>query len=137
MGRSFYQLLAAFIISIGGDWTFKIAIPVIVYELTHSATLVSFFFACPLLSHVALLPIGGVVADALPRSRTLYLADLAAAGCCIAICGYRAELSAISAASGIRRRIPSSSPSSGRMKALVRRSTAAAVAKSSHGTAAT
>ena len=90
MGRSFYQLLSAFVVSIAGDWTFKIAIPLIVYELTHSPIFMSFSFACVLLPYVLLLPIGGVIADALPRRRTLYFADITAAGLSFAICDYLA-----------------------------------------------
>lgn len=90
MRSAFHHLLAAQIVSIFGDWSFRIAILIIVYELTGSALMMSAAVACSLAPYVLMLPIGGVIADRLPRRTILCWGDFLAGLCCVAIAGYLA-----------------------------------------------
>ncbi|KAA2242141.1 MFS transporter [Salinarimonas soli] len=90
MGSGYILLLAAYVVSIVGDWSFKIAIPVIVMELTGSPLLMSVAFACSFAPYIVMMPLGGVVADLFRRQRILYLGDFAAAALCTLICAYLA-----------------------------------------------
>ena len=63
-----------------GEAIALVAMPLLVYELTGSAELLSLIFVLQLLPRVVLAPIAGMLADSLDRRRIVLGADLARAG---------------------------------------------------------
>lgn len=88
MQKNLGALLTAYIVSVAGDWGFKIAIPVIVMRLTGSPMLMAAAFACSFAPYVLVMPIGGALADVLRRQKILYVGDFASAAISVAICLY-------------------------------------------------
>jgi predicted MFS family arabinose efflux permease len=79
MPRSYYRLLAAFITSSTGDWIYNLALPLMVYNLTHSALSMALTFGLTHLPFVIFSPIGGVLADRFDCRRLLIAGDLMSA----------------------------------------------------------
>ena len=74
----FWRLVSAFFISSVGDWLYKIALPLLVFEITGSAIEMAGAFALTFLPFVLVSLFGGVIADRYQRKRVLIWCDLAA-----------------------------------------------------------
>jgi MFS family permease len=79
MTRNGRLLFGAALISSAGDWMYRLALPILVYELTHSAVAVAATYALEYAPYVIVGPLGGVVADRFDRRRLLLGGDAAAA----------------------------------------------------------
>jgi MFS family permease len=79
-GRPFHLLIASLAVSSCGDWLYNVALLVLVYERTGSATWVSLTTAARVIPVVALGPVGGVLADRCDRRRLMIGADMIRAG---------------------------------------------------------
>lgn len=79
MTRRYTFLLLAFLFSTTGDWIYKLAMPLLIYQLTHSPLHMAAAFGIAHLPYVLFSPFGGLLADRLPRQRILLLGDLGAA----------------------------------------------------------
>ncbi|TDC01332.1 MFS transporter [Nonomuraea longispora] len=79
MGRRYWLLLSAFLASSLGTWIYRLALPLLVYDLTGSALGTGLVYAMEYLPYVALGMLGGVLADRVDRRRLLVLGDLASA----------------------------------------------------------
>lgn len=88
LGRNFNTLWLAYTISIIGDWAFRIAIPLVVYDLTGSPILMATAYAATFAPFILIMPIAGVIADAYNRHRLLWLSDLVSAVVAVAITAY-------------------------------------------------
>src|SRR3990167_4186734 len=75
MQRSYYYLLSAYFISSIGDWLYKLAIPLLLYHMTHSPLTMAIAFALTFLPFVMVSPFGGVVADRFNRRSILIWGD--------------------------------------------------------------
>ena len=78
--RSFLLLWLAQMISTIGDWALYVAVPVVVYNATHSKSALGISFICGTLPALLFSLLGGVLADRWPQKRTMIAADLARAG---------------------------------------------------------
>lgn len=87
-GRDFRALWAAYTISIVGDWAYRLAIPLVVYDLTQSPFLMSLSYAATFAPFIIVMPFGGVLADAVDRKRLLWIADFVSGCIALAICLY-------------------------------------------------
>jgi MFS family permease len=79
MTRNYYLLLSGFFISTIGDWFYQLALPLLVYNLTHSAMSMAITYGLTYVPFLLLLPLGGVIADRVDRRRFLICGDLASA----------------------------------------------------------
>ena len=73
--RSFALMLLGQIVSILGNAMLRFALSLYVLDLTGSATLFGAVLAASMLPTVLLSPVGGVLADRLPRQRIMYVLD--------------------------------------------------------------
>jgi MFS family permease len=80
MGRNMAWLLGAAFVSSAGDWMYRLALPLLVYEMTGSAALTAFTYALEYLPYVVLSPLAGLMADRMDRRRLLIRGDALAAG---------------------------------------------------------
>src|SRR3954454_10168739 len=78
--RPFRRLAAALAASQVGDWLYNVALLMLVYERTGSASWVALTTAARVLPLVALGPLGGVIADRFDRRRALIASDLVRMG---------------------------------------------------------
>ena len=78
--RSFGLLWLAQMISTMGDWALYVALPVVVYNATHSKSALGISFICGTLPALLFSLLGGVLADRWPQKRTMIAADLARTG---------------------------------------------------------
>ncbi len=78
-GRDFRLLLGAFVVSMAGDWLYKLALPLMVLQLTGSAVQTAIVYSLEYLPYLIFAPIAGVIADRYDRRRTLIRTDLCAA----------------------------------------------------------
>jgi MFS family permease len=74
--RPFHLLITSLAVSSCGDWLYNVALLVLVYERTGSATWVSLTTAARVAPVVVLGPLGGVLADRYDRRRLMIGADL-------------------------------------------------------------
>ncbi|MFD3873093.1 MFS transporter [Streptomyces sp. NPDC058623] len=72
-------LRAAFIVSTGGDWVFRFALPVLVLQLTGSAFLAAFTYALEFVPFVLVGLFSGVVADRVDRRNLMIRCDVCSA----------------------------------------------------------
>src|SRR4051794_4059329 len=72
---SFRRLVAALAASQIGDWLYNVALAMLVFERTGSATWSALTTAARILPIVALGPLGGVVADRFDRRRLMIVCD--------------------------------------------------------------
>lgn len=79
MTRNYYLLLGGFFISTIGDWFYQLALPLLIYSLTHSAISIAVTYGLTYAPFILLLPFGGVIADRIDRRRFLIFGDLASA----------------------------------------------------------
>ena len=77
---AFWRLWLAQVGSQLGEAIALVAMPLLVYDLTGSAALLSLIFVVQLLPRVVLAPVAGLLADRLDRRRIILGADLARAG---------------------------------------------------------
>jgi len=78
MGGRFWLLLAGFLASSLGTWIYRLALPLLVYDLTGSALGTGLVYVMEYVPYLLLGMVGGVLADRFPRRRVLVLGDLAA-----------------------------------------------------------
>ncbi|MEW9551452.1 MFS transporter [Nonomuraea sp. NPDC050783] len=78
MGARYWLLLSAFLGSSLGTWIYRLALPLLVYDLTGSALGTGLVYVMEYLPYLALGMVGGVLADRLDRRRLLVAGDLAA-----------------------------------------------------------
>ncbi|NUP66966.1 MAG: MFS transporter [Nonomuraea sp.] len=76
MGGRYWLLLGAFLASSLGTWVYRLALPLLVYDLTGSALGTGLVYVIEYLPYLALGMIGGVIADRYDRRRVLVLGDL-------------------------------------------------------------
>ncbi|MET0427853.1 MAG: MFS transporter [Microvirga sp.] len=76
MSHPFRCLLAAFLISSVGDWLYKLALPLLILQLTGSAFDASLAYGLTFLPYVVVSIFGGVIADRFDRRSNLILGDL-------------------------------------------------------------
>ncbi|MFE3453335.1 MFS transporter [Nonomuraea sp. NPDC059194] len=79
MGTRYWLLLAGFLVSSLGTWIYRLALPLMVLELTGSALGTGLVYALEYLPYLALAMFGGVLADRHNRKLILVAGDLAAA----------------------------------------------------------
>jgi MFS family permease len=75
----FVRLLTAYFISSVGDWLYKLALPLLVFELTGSAVQMAGTFALTFLPYIVMSLFGGVIADRYPRNKVLIVCDVSGA----------------------------------------------------------
>ncbi|MER6947123.1 MFS transporter [Nonomuraea sp. NPDC000554] len=75
MDGGFWLLLAAFLTSSLGTWIYRLALPLLVYDLTGSALGTGLVYVMEYLPYLALAMFGGVLADRFDRGRVLLLGD--------------------------------------------------------------
>ncbi|HET8628524.1 MAG TPA: MFS transporter [Thermomicrobiales bacterium] len=83
--RDLSLLVGGQVVSSFGDWLYITALVVLVYTLTHSATVVAALTFVRLLPYVIFLPLGGHLADRFDRRRLMIGADLGRAACMAAL----------------------------------------------------
>jgi MFS family permease len=76
--RNFRLLLTAFVVSYAGDWLYKLALPILVLELTGSAIQTAVVYSLEYVPYLLFAGIGGVVSDRYDR-RTLLICSNSAA----------------------------------------------------------
>ncbi|WP_431900775.1 MFS transporter [Nonomuraea sp. bgisy101] len=78
MGTRFWLLLGGFLVSSLGTWIYRLALPLMVLELTGSALGTGLVYVLEYLPYLALAMVGGVLADRHSRKLILVTGDLAA-----------------------------------------------------------
>lgn len=78
MGRSYYLLLVAFLTSSLGNWIYRLALPLLVLELTGSALQTALIYVLEYAPFLLFSLPGGVFADRFDRRRLLIAGDLLA-----------------------------------------------------------
>jgi MFS family permease len=79
MTRNYYLLLCAYFISSIGDWLYQLALPLLVYQLTHSPLSMAVTYGLTYLPYMIFLPLGGLIADRVDRRRLLMIGDFTSA----------------------------------------------------------
>jgi len=79
MTRNFYLLLSGFFISTVGDWFYQLALPLLIYNITHSPVTLAVTYGLTYLPYLFLLPLGGLIADRFDRRRLLVVGDCTSA----------------------------------------------------------
>ncbi|MEV0144316.1 MULTISPECIES: MFS transporter [unclassified Nonomuraea] len=77
MGRSYWLLLAGFLASSLGTWIYRLALPLLVYDLTGSPLGTGLVYVVEYVPYLLLGMVGGVLADRFDRRRLLVLGDVA------------------------------------------------------------
>jgi MFS family permease len=77
--RDFRLLLTAFVVSTTGDWLYKLALPLLVLQLTGSALQTAVTYSLEYVPYLFFALIGGVISDRYDRRTLLIRADAAAA----------------------------------------------------------
>lgn len=72
-------LLFAFTVSTAGDWLYRLALPLLVLQMTGSAVGTALAYALEYIPYIIFSMVGGVAADRADRKRLLIVADLTAA----------------------------------------------------------
>jgi MFS family permease len=78
MGRSYYLLLVAFLTSSLGNWIYRLALPLLVLQLTGSALNTALLYVLEYAPFLLFSLPGGVLADRFDRRRLLVAGDLSA-----------------------------------------------------------
>ena len=89
MNRNYVLLLSGYLFSAMGDWIYKLALPLLIYQLTHSAMDMALTFCLAYLPYVLFSPLGGLLADRLPQQRILFVGDLLSALTAGLLAGHR------------------------------------------------
>ncbi|MCK2212698.1 MFS transporter [Actinomadura sp. ATCC 31491] len=87
MGRRYWLLLTAFLASSFGTWIYRLALPLLVYDLTGSALGTGLVYVMEYLPYLALGMVGGVLADRLDRRRLLVAGDLLSGAITVLLAG--------------------------------------------------
>ena len=82
MKRDFRLLCGAYFISTTGDWMQRLGLPLLIYQMTGSATHMAAAFSLTFLPFFLLSLVGGVLADSLDRRRLCIACDTLA-GCAV------------------------------------------------------
>ena len=69
-------LLTGFTVSTSGDWLYRLALPILVLEITGSAVSTAITYAIEYIPYLVLSMFAGVLADRFDRRQTLVIADL-------------------------------------------------------------
>jgi MFS family permease len=77
--RNYRLLLGAFFVSTGGDWLYRLALPLLVLRITGSAVQTAVVYSLEYWPYLTFALLGGVIADRVNRRLLLIRADLAAA----------------------------------------------------------
>jgi MFS family permease len=77
--RGYRLLLGAFVVSTTGDWLYKLALPLLVLELTGSAVQTAVVYSLEYVPYLLFALVGGVLSDRHDRRLLLIRADTAAA----------------------------------------------------------
>jgi len=77
--RDYRLLLSAFVVSTAGDWLYKLALPLLVLDLTGSALQTSVVYSLEYVPYLLFAMAGGVISDRYNRRLLLISADSAAA----------------------------------------------------------
>ncbi|MGW5684096.1 MFS transporter [Nonomuraea sp. NPDC003754] len=85
MGAGFWLLLSGFLVSSLGTWIYRLALPLLVLELTGSALGTGLVYVLEYLPYLALAMFGGVLADRHSRKVILVAGDLAAGALALAL----------------------------------------------------
>ncbi|MFI6793412.1 MFS transporter [Nonomuraea sp. NPDC050383] len=76
MGRSYWLLLGGFLTSSLGTWIYRLALPLLVYDLTGSPLGTGVVYVVEYVPYLLLGMVGGVLADRFDRRRLLVLGDV-------------------------------------------------------------
>lgn len=76
INANYKKLWGAFFLSSIGDWLYKLAIPLLLYEKTGSPLVMAITYGITFLPFVLVTPFGGVLADRLSRKKILVMGDL-------------------------------------------------------------
>ncbi|GAA2265573.1 MFS transporter [Nonomuraea roseoviolacea subsp. roseoviolacea] len=79
MGRSYWLLLTGFLASSLGTWIYRLALPLLVYDLTGSPLGTGLVYVMEYVPYLLLGMVGGVLADRYDRRRLLVVGDTASA----------------------------------------------------------
>lgn len=88
LGSKFLRLWSAYTISTIGDWAYRLAIPIVIFDLTQSAFWMSAAYAANFAPFILVMPFGGVIADTIDRQKILWISDIISAFVALAICFY-------------------------------------------------
>ncbi len=77
--RDFRLLLTAFMVSITGDWLYKLALPLLILKLTGSALQTALIYSLEYVPYLIFAPFAGVISDRHDRRLLMVRADSAAA----------------------------------------------------------
>jgi MFS family permease len=77
--RDYWLLFGAAVVSTAGDWLYKLALPLLVLQLTGSAVQTAVVYSLEYLPYLLFAPVGGVLSDRYDRRLLLIFADMAAA----------------------------------------------------------
>ncbi len=78
INSNFTKLLLAFFLSLGGDWLYKVALPLLVYQTTKDAVAMGAVYATTFAPYLFVTPFGGAIADRYHRKAVLLFGDLSA-----------------------------------------------------------
>lgn len=78
--RGYRLLFVAVVVSSAGDWLYKLALPLLVLQLTGSAVQTAVVYSLEYLPYLLFAPVSGVLSDRYDRRLLLILADGASAG---------------------------------------------------------
>jgi len=76
--RNYWLLLGAFFVSTAGDWLYRLALPLLVLQMTGSTVQTAAVYTLEFLPYVLVAPIGGVIADRVDRRLLLIRTDAVA-----------------------------------------------------------
>jgi MFS family permease len=77
INATYRKFLSAYFLSSIGDWLYKLALPIFLYQKTGSAMVMAVTYGLTFLPFVLVTPFGGVIADRLSRKQMLVRGDTA------------------------------------------------------------
>ena len=83
--RNLQLLFGGQVVSSFGDWLYTLALAVLVYDITESATIVAVLTFARLLPYALLLPFSGILADRANRKALMISADLGRGACMLGL----------------------------------------------------
>ena len=75
MNRNFKQLSVAYAVSLVGDWLYKLALPLLIYQYTGSAFYMALTYGVTYIPSILFTIIGGIAADTFDKKKVLVLGD--------------------------------------------------------------
>ncbi|MEA5504569.1 MFS transporter [Halotia wernerae UHCC 0503] len=76
INSNFRKLMLAFFLSQGGDWLYKVALPLLVYQNTKDVVAMGAVYATTFAPYLFVTPFGGAIADRYHKKAVLLLGDL-------------------------------------------------------------